>query len=206
MEIAADAVAAIAAAKGWTPRLQIDGQRATLAMSFAGPFSAPAPRPRAHGFDVRFGALAAQALELHLGAQPAVRKVVLHALGFDSPGGGRLTVKAQLDGARADGALALDRIDTAPYLPAGLRAIATGSLDGRIEGHVTLAAGTAALDRVALTLARPPAAGRPAAVHLVTVGEPVPARIAGDTLLRRGHALLTRVTLLLPRVCCAWPR
>lgn len=200
MRDAADAATAVAAARGWTPRLAITGDQATLGMSFTGSLSEPRLRVRAGGFDVRYGGAAARAARVDLEALLATRQFHLRELTFTSPAGGRLLANGHVDYDRAAGTLAFERFDGAPYLPAGLRQVAAGIWNGELEAHVDLAAGTAALDRVALSLARPPTAGRPTTVHALTPGQAVPTRTAGDAVLRLGQARLQRGTLTLPRV------
>jgi len=200
MHDAADAATAVATARGWTPRLAIAGAQATLAMSFTGSLSAPRLRVQAGGFDLRYAGVEARALRLDLEALLATRQFHLRDLTFTSPGGGRLLANGHVDDDRAAGTLALERFDGSPYLPAGLRQVAAGIWSGEVEAHVDLAEGAAALDRVALTLARPAGAGRPTAVHALTPGQPLPHRTAGDTVFRLGQARLQHGTLTLPRV------
>lgn len=200
MQDAADAAEAVAAARGWTPGLAIAGDHATLAMTFAGSLSAPRLQARALGFDVRRGEAVAHALGFQLDAQLATRQVYLREVTLTSPAGGRLLANGHLDGDRVAGTLSLEHFDASPYLPPGLRQAAAGNWNGAVEGHVDLAAGEAALDRVALTLARPPTAAGPTAVHALTAGQPLPRRTAGDAVLRLGQVRLERGTLVLPRV------
>jgi len=200
MRNAADAAAAVATARGWTPRLAIAGAGATLAMAFDGSLSAPRLQVHAAGFDVRYGDAAARAGRLDLEVLLVTRQFHLRELTFTSPAGGRLLANGHLDDDRAAGTLSFEHFDGAPYLPAGLRQVAAGRWDGDVEAHVDLTAGTAALDRVALTVARPPGTGRPTAVHALTRGLPLPPRTPGDAVLRLGQTRLQHGTLLLPRV------
>jgi len=200
MRNAADAATAVATAHGWTPRLAIAGADATLAMGFSGSLSAPRLQVRAAGFDVRYGGVAARAGRLDLEVLLASRQFHLRELTFSSPAGGRLLANGHVDDDRAAGTLSFEHFDGAPYLPPGLRQVAAGSWHGDVEAHIDLTEGTAALDRVALTLARPPGAGRPTAVHALTRGQPLPPRTPGDAVLRLGQTRLQHGTLVLPRV------
>jgi len=200
MDDGADAIEAVAAARGWTPGLVIGGAHATLAMSFAGSLSEPRLEVQAAGFDVGYGGTQARGCRLHLDAALATRQIHLRALALGSPGGGRLLANGHVDYDRAAGTLSLEHFDVSPYLPAGLRQVAGGSWTGDVETHVDLAGGAAALDRVALTLARPGPAERPSVVHVLTRGQPVPSHTARDTVLRLGKARLDRGRLELPRV------
>ena len=199
MENAADAMQVVAALRGWT-RLALAGERATVAMSFAGALAEPRIDVRALDFDVTYGDAVARAFGFHLDAQLATRQVHLRELGFTSPAGGRLLAKAHLDYGRVAGTVALAHFDAAPYLPQGLRALAAGTLDGEVEGRVDLDAGTASLNGVALTVARPPTAAGPRTVQLTTARRAGPPPPPGTTVLRLGNVRLQDGSLALPRI------
>jgi hypothetical protein len=196
---AADALQAAAIARGWAPKLGIRGAGAALALTFSGPMAALTLDASARGFDVGYGALAARRLGFHLEAQPAARRLALDGLTFSSPAGGDVRVDARLDHLQASAALVLRGFESAPYLPPSLRD-AAGAVDGRAQARVDLGARTAAIDALALTIARPPGVVGPRVVHVLATGTSPPPRAPGDALLWLPTARLARGALELSKL------
>ena len=223
---AADAVRAV-----WTRRshatspaipggLSVAGRGAALQLTFAGPLDRPTISAAARGFDLGLRDLAFNGVGFDLTVQPATARARVAGLTFTSPGGGRLTLDAEVDSLLVRGALALDRFSTAPYLPGFLRPLVGGVLDGRLRGALDLVGRSASLDELALTLARPPGGGGPRRLRF-TSAAPGDARAHGHALpparaggqaatapsaetLRISGARFAHGTLILPTVSGAF--
>jgi hypothetical protein len=197
LEHAADAVRAILARH--TPPLPVGvGARdADFQLGFAGPFNDMKITAAARGFDLGLRDLDFRGVAFEVAIEPTAARARVAGLTFASPGGGRLTLDADLDRRVVHGALAADHFSTAPYLPVFLRPLAGGVLDGRLRGAVDLGGRSGSLDELALTLARPAGSGGPRRLRLTSArGRAAGAR--GTETVRIAGAHYAGGTLTLP--------
>ncbi len=199
--------------------VSVAGRGADLQLTFTGPLDRPTISAAARGFDLGLRDLAFNGVGFDLTVQPATARARVAGLTFTSPGGGRLTLDAEVDSLLVRGALALDRFSTAPYLPGFLRPLVGGVLDGRLRGALDLVGRSASLDELALTLARPPGGGGPrtlrrlrftsaapgdAHAHPSTRASDHPPIAPGTETLRISGARFAHGTLILPTVSGAF--
>jgi hypothetical protein len=168
LEHAADAVRAILARRKPPLPVTVGTGDADFQLGFAGPFNAMKITAAARGFDLGLRDLDFRGVGFDVAIEPAAARARVAGLTFASPGGGRLTLDADLDHLLVHGALAADHFATAPYLPVFLRALAGGVLDGRVRGAIDLAGRTGSLDELALTLARTAGSGGPRQLRLIS--------------------------------------
>jgi translocation-and-assembly-module (TAM) inner membrane subunit TamB-like protein len=152
---AGDALSAVAAGKGLAD-VAISGRDATVTADLSEPFAKMKVAAALRGIDVRYGNYRALGLGLDLGFDGGAGRVDVTRFGFAAPGGGKLTLEAHLDINRMTARVGLGLLgfETASYLPAGLRAMAAGHLDGRLDARGDLARKSVQLGRVDLRLAR----------------------------------------------------
>jgi autotransporter translocation and assembly factor TamB len=103
-----------------------------------------------------------------LGFDAEAGKVDVTHFGFGAPGGGRLELDAHLDTNRLalEAGVRLADFHTASYVPAAMRGLAGGALDGRIDASADLARKSARFRRVDLRLARARGGGLPRVVRV----------------------------------------
>jgi hypothetical protein len=171
---AGDALSAVVAGKK-IEGLAISGRGATVSADLSQSFAKLKVAAAIRGLDVRYDAYRALGLGLDLGFDAGAGKVDVTRLGFAAPGGGKLGLDAHLDTNRLtlQAGLRLAGFHTESYLPAGLRAMAGGRLDGRVDARADLTKKSAQLGQVDLRFAR---AGRGA-------GLPRAVRVHGSALL-----------------------
>lgn len=128
---AADALSAVARAHA-LPGLRIGGKGARVVLDLKQPFARLAIAARVSGLDVAFGEYQAQQLALRASVVTDPLQLTVDELTFGAPGGGRLTVGAELAGTAFKTRLRFDRFTTTSYVPAPLRRLAAGKLTGRI--------------------------------------------------------------------------
>ncbi len=133
---AGDALTAVAAGKGLSD-LKIDGEAARITADSTQPFAKIQVGAHIAGLDVRYGDYRAKDVGLTLAFDGGAGRVDVSRLSLGAPDGGKLSVDAKLDtNTMALGAtLAFDGFRTASYLPADVRALGAGRLDGRIEAQ-----------------------------------------------------------------------
>jgi len=168
LEHAADAVRAVLARHTPPLPITVGSGDADFQLGFTGPFNNMKITAVARGFDVGLRDLDFRGVGFDAALEPTAARARVSGLTFVSPGGGRLTLDAQLDQRQVHGALAADHFATGPYLPVFLRPLAGGVLDGRLRGAVDLAGRSGSLDELALTLARPAGAGGPRRLRLTS--------------------------------------
>ncbi|HVT10319.1 MAG TPA: translocation/assembly module TamB domain-containing protein [Polyangia bacterium] len=180
---AGDALTAVAAGKGLTD-LKIDGDGARITADLTQPFAKIQVGAQIAGLDVRYGDYRARDVGLSLAFDGGAGRVTVNRLSLGSPDGGKLSVDAKLDTKTlALGAtLAFDGFRTAAYLPADLRAVGGGRLDGRIEAQGDLAKTRVRLGKIDLRLARATAAGLPRELRLRGRADASPALAKTDGL------------------------
>jgi hypothetical protein len=128
---AADALGAVAAGHA-IPGLRIGGTGAKLTADLKKPFANLEITTRLSGLDVHFGDYQARALALRAHFVVDPMKLALQELSFASPGGGKFILGADLAGTAVNARIRFDRFSTASYLPAPLRALAAGKLNGHL--------------------------------------------------------------------------
>ncbi len=133
---AGDALTAVAAGKGLSD-LKIDGDAARITADLSQPFAKIQVGAQIAGLDVRYGDYRAKDVGLTLAFDGGAGRVNVSRLSLGAPEGGKLSVDAKLDtNTMALGAtLAFDGFRTGSYLPADVRAMGAGRLDGRIEAQ-----------------------------------------------------------------------
>jgi hypothetical protein len=194
---AADAASAVALGHPQVAGMTVAGPGAELTFSIAGPLAAPLIVADARGFDFQVRGLALGATAFHLESHPAARQVQLTQLGWDSPTGGRVTIDVGLERLLARCHLRFEHFDVGPYLPAALRPVAAGTLDGHLRAEADLGRRTAGIDDTDLTVTRPARVPGPAVIHVLTGRGKGRAR---ELLVRLAPTVLREGTLTLPRV------
>ena len=171
---AGDALSAVVAGKK-IEGLTISGSGATITADLTEPFAKMKVAAEIRGLDVRYETYRALGLGLDLGFDGGAGKVDVTNFGFAPPGGGKMALDAHLDTNRLTllAGVGLLGFHTESYLPAGLRAMAGGRLDGRIDARADLGKKSAQLGRVDLRFARAGAAA----------GLPREVRVHGSALL-----------------------
>ncbi|MFL5304608.1 MAG: translocation/assembly module TamB domain-containing protein [Polyangia bacterium] len=180
---AGDALTAVAAGKGLSD-IKIDGEAARITADLTQPFAKIQVGAHIAGLDVRYGDYRAKDVGLSLAFDGGAGRVNVSRLSLGAPDGGKLSVDAKLDtNTMALGAtLAFDGFRTASYLPAGVRALGAGRLDGRIEAQGDLAKSRVRLGKIDLRLARATAGGLPRELRLRGRAEASPALARTDGL------------------------
>jgi hypothetical protein len=175
---AADALGAVAAGKK-IDGLAVTGDGARVVLDLSRPFAALVVAGTFRGLDIRYGTYRALGLGFELGFDAGAGRVDVSRFGFGASGGGRLDLDAHLDTNRLalDAGLRFVGFHTEGYVPPGLRAMAAGRLDGRIDASADLAHKSARVRRVDLRLARARAAGLPRTVRVRGAAELSPARV-----------------------------
>jgi hypothetical protein len=152
---AGDALSAVVAGKK-IQGLALSGSGATVIADLSEPFAKMKVAAAIRGLDVRYHSYRALGLGLDLGFDGGAGKVDVTRLGFAAPGGGKMRLDAHLDTNRLmlEAGVEFSGFHTETYLPAGLRSMASGRLDGRIDAHGDLARKSAQLGRIDLRFAR----------------------------------------------------
>jgi hypothetical protein len=187
LDDAADAATALLSSRGLARGLEIGGDGARLGVVFKGPFARLGIHVEAAGFQLRYGGLDLRGVGFRVSAAPWAARYALRGLSADSRAGGRVSGDVDVERTRIELGLDFDRFATGPLLPAALRVPALGALDGTVRVSFDPAAGVGSVERVALTLRRPPGAAGPRVVRLRAA--------AGD--LARGTLRVPRVALSL---------
>ncbi len=171
---AGDALSAVVAGKK-IEGLAISGSGATVTADLSQPFAKMKVAAAIRGLDVRYDTYRALGLGLDLAFDAGAGKLDVTRFGFAAPGGGKMSLDAHLDTNRLalQAGLGLSGFHTESYLPKGLRAMAGGRLDGRIDARADLTKKSAQLGRVDLRWDRAGAGG----------GLPRQVRLRGSALL-----------------------
>jgi autotransporter translocation and assembly factor TamB len=162
---AADALGAVAA-RHHIPGLRIGGQ-GKMVLDLKQPFATMQITARLEGLDAAFGVYEARALSLRATVVTDPLHLTLDELVFSAPGGGKMTLGAELLGTSVKARVKFDRFTTTSYVPAPLRKLAAGKLNGRIA-----LAGDygekkkASVGPVDLTLTRPRGRGLPSRLQI----------------------------------------
>jgi hypothetical protein len=203
---AGDAFAAVAAGRKIDGLEVADGAEpggATAAIEMHDTFAHLKVAAQFRNLDVAFDGNRALGIGFDLGFDSEAGKVDVTKLGFGAPGGGRLGLDAHLDIARLalDAAVRFDDFHTESYVPPGLRALAGGRLDGRIDATADLAHQSARVRRVDLRLARARAAGLPRVVRVSgdAFVSPTEARTSGLTVAVTGARATAKGRLALEK-------
>ncbi|HEY8927414.1 MAG TPA: hypothetical protein VIU64_23695, partial [Polyangia bacterium] len=130
------------------------GTDGTVRLRVAGPARALTIEAEVRALDLANGGLQLRDVGFDLAAEPSTGHFRLRSFSLRSPAGGHVGGDVTLDGPRVDGDLTFTRFGTASFVPAPLRALAAGTLSGRLRGHVDLATDTFALDLATLILRR----------------------------------------------------
>ena len=125
LEHAADAVRAILARRKPPLPVSVGAGDADFQLGFAGPFNRMKITAAARGFDLGLRDLDFRGVGFDVAIEPAAARARVAGLTFASPGGGRLTLDADLDHRLVHGALAADQL-CHRALPAGVPARARG--------------------------------------------------------------------------------
>jgi autotransporter translocation and assembly factor TamB len=166
---AADALAAVVAGKGIEGLSITEGAGgAAVDIDLHDTFEALKVAAKVSGLDVKYADYRALGVGLDLGFDAGAGRVDVTRFGLGAPGGGRMDLDAHLDTKRLllDAGVKLTGFHTESYVPPGLRAMAGGRLDGRIDATADLAHKSARVRRVDLELARAAAAGLPRTVRV----------------------------------------
>jgi hypothetical protein len=164
---AGDALGAVAAGKK-IDGLTVGGHDASVRIDLTQPFVKLKVAAAMRGIDVRFDAYRALGVGFDLDFDAGAGLVDVKRFGFDAPGGGRMNLDARLhtDTLRLTLDARLRGLRTDSYLPAGLRALGAGRLDGRLLASGDLAAKSVRIKEVDLRLVRARGGGLPPWVHL----------------------------------------
>jgi TamB, inner membrane protein subunit of TAM complex len=190
---AGDALAAVAAGRKIDGLVVSDGAApagATAVMDLHDTFAKLKVKARFDDLDVAFNEYRALGIGFDLGFDAEAGKVDVGKFAFGAPGGGRFDLDAHLDTRRL--ALAagvkLTGFHTESYVPPGLRQLAAGQLDGRIDATADLAHQSARVRQVDLRLQRAHAGGLPRVVrvHGDAFVSPEEARTSGLTVAVTG--------------------
>jgi autotransporter translocation and assembly factor TamB len=127
---AADALSAVAARHA-IPGLRIGGQ-GKMILDLKQPFARLHIGARMGGLDAAFGAYEARALSMKATVVTDPLHLQLDELAFSAPGGGKMTLGAELAGTSVKAKVKFDRFTTNSYVPSALRKLAAGKLTGRI--------------------------------------------------------------------------
>ena len=180
------------------------GARATVDLSDT--FAKLKVKARFDDLDVAFDTNRALGIGFDLGFDAEAGKVDVKKLGFGAPGGGRLGLDAHLDTNRLalDAGVRLEGFHTESYVPAPLRALAGGQLDGRIDATADLGHQSARVRRLDLRLARARAGGLPRVVRVhgdayispeVARTDGLTVAVTGAEATAKGRVLLTKQVL-----------
>jgi autotransporter translocation and assembly factor TamB len=126
---AADALNAVAARHA-IPGLRIGG-KGQVVLDLKQPFARMKIAAILSGLDVAFGDYRANALSLKASVVTDPLHVALDQLDFSAPGGGRMVLGADLLGTAVKAKVKFERFSTASYVPAPLKRLAAGKLNGR---------------------------------------------------------------------------
>jgi autotransporter translocation and assembly factor TamB len=124
------------------PALHLGGSDATVMADLMGPYESIAITTAITGLDAAYDQYAVQNLVLRAGMQfdpkskAAAPNTKLEELSFSPPGGGRFVTKLDLSVPKLRTQLRFDHFTVDSYLPAGLRSLAAGKLNGRLSAAV----------------------------------------------------------------------
>jgi hypothetical protein len=180
---AGDALTAVAAGKGLAA-IAVTGEHAAITADLTQPFAKIKVAAAIRGLDVRYGDDRAQALGLDLAFDGGAGRVEVTHFALDAPGGGKLSLEAQLDINKLalDAAVGLTAFHTESYLPRGLRPLAAGRIDGKIAAHADLGKKAARLQKIDLRFARSGGPGLPREVRVHGGAELAAGKVKTDGL------------------------
>jgi autotransporter translocation and assembly factor TamB len=123
--------------------LELSGDDATAILDLTKPFAQIQVTSRFFGWDVRYASYRALGVKFKLAFDGAAMAVAVDELSLKAPGGGALDVAAKLDipKLRLGADVMLKRFTTDSYLPAALRVLAGGTVDGRLHASAELGGG-----------------------------------------------------------------
>ncbi len=185
--------------------LAVRGEGARLTLDLSDAFERLKIKGRLQGLDLAYGSYEARRfgveLALDLGAPITV---TAQRLGFESPGGGSLSLDAELRGEKAQASLAFTRFVTDSYLPSGLRKLGAGTLEGGLRIAGDLSGKSLALDGLDLRLRRRLRGRAPRLVRVFGQASANPRKadtrgitiqIPGGSVTARGHFGMARQVL-----------
>ncbi|HEX3697366.1 MAG TPA: translocation/assembly module TamB domain-containing protein [Polyangia bacterium] len=203
-----DALTAVAAGKG-IEGLTVGGEGAAshIGLDLKDTFARLKVAAKVGGLDVTFDQDGAQyrALDtgLDLSFDAGADRVAVSNFGLRAPDGGRLALNARLatDTLKLDADLVLHDFRTESYLPAALRAMGGGAINGKVVARGDLARKAVTVSALDLTLARTRAAGLPRTVriHGNARVSPEEARTSGLTVEIPGATATAKGSLELER-------
>ena len=139
------------------PGLHVGGADARVTADLMGPYVSIAINTDISGLDAAYDQYAVQNLVLRAGMQfdpnskASAPNTKLDELSFSPPGGGRFSIKADLMVPKLSTQLRFDHFTVDSYLPAGLRKLAAGKLQGRLSATAEFDETMSAVKRATLT-------------------------------------------------------